>query len=68
MSNIDTTDFKFAQFRNGNGWGNTVRLVSAKIVWEIQSVLLKFTDGTIGLCHLSNVRLMTKRSPDEIVE
>ena len=68
MSNIDTTDFKFAQFRNGNGWGNTVRLASAKIVWEIQSVLLKFTDGTIGLCHLSNVRLMTKCRPDEITE
>ena len=35
MSNIDTTEFKFAQFRNGNGWGNTMKLASAKIVWEI---------------------------------
>ena len=68
MSNVDTIDFKFAQFRNGNGWGNTVRLVSAKIVYDIQSVILKFTDGTIGLCHLSNVRLMTKCRPDEIAE
>lgn len=68
MSNVDTIDFKFAQFRNGNGWGNTVKLESAKIVWEIQSVILKFTDGTIGLCHLSNVRLMTKCRQDEIVE
>ena len=68
MSNVDTIDFKFAQFRNGNGWGNTMKLASAKIVWEIQSVLLKFNDGTIGLCHLSNVRLMNKCRPDEITE
>ena len=68
MSNVDTIDFKFAQFRNGNGWGNTVKLASAKIVQEIQSVLLKFNDGTVGLCHLSNVRLMTKCRPDEITE
>lgn len=31
MSNVDTIDFKFAQFRNGSGWGNTVKLASAKI-------------------------------------
>lgn len=68
MSNVDTIDFKFAQFRNGNGWGNTVRLASAKIAQEIQSVLFKFNDGTVGLCHLSNVRLMTKCRPDEIVQ
>lgn len=68
MSNVDTIDFKFAQFRNGNGWGNTVKLASAKIAQEIQSVLFKFNDGTIGLCHLSNVRLMTKCRPDEIIE
>lgn len=35
MSSVDTIDFKFAQFRNGNGWGNIIKLASAKIVWEI---------------------------------
>lgn len=35
MSGIDAIEFKFAQFRDGNGWGNTMKLASAKIVWEI---------------------------------
>ena len=35
MSSVDTTEFKFAQFRDRNGWGNAVKLASAKIVWEL---------------------------------
>ena len=68
MSSIDTIEFKFAQFRYGNGWGNAVKLASAKVLWDIQSVLLKRPNGEVCLCHLSNVRLRTKCEPDEIVE
>lgn len=35
MSGIDTIEFKFAQFRDGNGWGNAARLASAKVLWDI---------------------------------
>lgn len=68
MSGIDTIEFKFARFRDRNGWGNAVKLASAKVLWDIQSALLKYPDGAVCLCHLSNVRLMTKCQPDEIVE
>lgn len=35
MSGIDAIEFKFAQFRDGNGWGNAVKLASAKVLWDI---------------------------------